>query len=333
MCGTDLHILHGDYASRAAGDPRARDRGRRGCRRRRRGSRPGSARSSRPRRRSRPAGAVTGAGPPARCCAATGCRSDRVSTAGSRPRSSCRRPSCIGCPTGSTTMPPRSWSRSPACCNSLFDPAVDRARRSRRRFRAGPGRASSPRRWRGSPGPTSWSSARASTRERLAVAARLGFETRTVDDPADAAAMAEDGVARRIDVVDRMRRGRRRGALGADLAPSARDARPDGPAVRRDQRPVRGDRDCASSGSGRASAARRRRGCAPCGSCETVRSSSPRSSARSCRCGRGPPPSNASSGARASRPCSTRGRPDRLGPDPRAVSGRDQRVPGVRSGR
>lgn len=38
-------------------------------------------------------------------------------------------------------------------------------------------------------------------RERLEVAARLGFETRTIDAPADAAAMAREADARQIDVV------------------------------------------------------------------------------------------------------------------------------------
>lgn len=88
-----------------------------------------------------------------------------------------------------------------ACgCNSLFDPAVVEAGDMVVVTGPGPIGLLAAQLARAAGGRTVVVGT-AGDRERLAVASRLGFETRDVDDPADRAILDEAGAERRIDVV------------------------------------------------------------------------------------------------------------------------------------
>ena len=200
MCGTDLHILAGDYASRPPVTLGPRDRRSRRCGRRRRGS--GVDRGAgRPRdgvRDLRPLRLVPDGPADALPRPTVGRLGGRWRVRGGRGRAG-----------GQAASTPRLAGRP---CRR---PAG--ATRLRLQLPVRPGRRSRPGTWSWSPdrvrsacwppsSPGSPAAARcvvgtAGDRERLAVAGRLGFETRVVDDPSDRARLDEDAAERRIDVV------------------------------------------------------------------------------------------------------------------------------------
>ena len=154
-----------------------------------------------------------------------------------------------------------------ACgCNSLFDPAVIEA--GDRVLVTGPGPvgllAAQLARIAGRPGRrraarpatgSAWRSRRGSASRPLASTT-----------PATAAALDAEAAERAIDVVVEALGGAAGRAHGADLAAAARHARPDGPAVGRRSASRSARSSPASSGSAPASAAHRHRGCGPCAS-------------------------------------------------------------------